>query len=683
MTKEEAKKRIEKLKAEINHHRYFYHVLDKQDISDAALDSLKNQLFKLEMEFPDLITSDSPTQRVGGKPLEKFNKVIHSQPMLSLYDAFNTKDMYDWENRMSKILPGQKFTYYAELKMDGLAMNLKYNKGMFVQGATRGDGRIGEDVTQNLRTIEAIPLILRRPEEKELSIIGLNQEIIRRFYQAFDEGIIEIRGEAIMTLKVFNDLNTKYAKAGKPPLANPRNAAAGSIRQLDPKVTAERRLDFYAYSLITSLNLVEHEQEHELAKLIGFKILSVNKLCKNIEEVLEYHDYQEKNKEKVPFECDGVVAIVNDLALWPKLGVVGKGPRYIMAYKFAAQQVTTKVSDVVWQVGRTGTLTPTAALEPVRVGGVMVSQATLHNMDEIMRLDLKIGDTIILERAGDVIPKVVQVLPKLRIGMEKTIKAPEKCPICNSEVVRVPGEVAYRCSNKECYAVNLRSMMHWTSKGAMDIDGLGPKIIEQLMKEGLVRTVADFYKLTIDDLLPLERFAEKSAENLIEAIEAKKEAGLSRFIYGLGIRHVGEETAIDLANYFGNLDKIRAAGLEELEKLADVGPIMAKSIYDWFRNPKHSELLEQLRNNGLKIKKVESLARVLEGKTFVLTGGLKSLTREEAKARIRELGGDVSSSVSKNTDFVVAGEEAGSKLDKAKKLEVRVINEEEFLKMIK
>lgn len=683
MKKEEAKKRIEKLKLEINHHRYLYHVHDRSDISDAALDSLKNELFKLEMEYPDLISPDSPTQRVGGKPLEKFSKVTHSRPMMSLYDAFSKQDMHDWENRMSRILPGQKFAYYAELKMDGLAMNLRYENGFFIQGATRGDGKIGEDVTQNLRTIEAIPLALRKPEEKELIKIGLDQAVIKNFYKAFEQGRIEVRGEAIMTLKVLDELNKKYAKEGKPLLANPRNAAAGSIRQLDPKITAERKLDFYAYSLITDLGLARHEQEHELAKLIGFKILNENKFCKDMDEVIDYHDHQEKNKDKVPFECDGVVAMVDDLSLWPKLGIVGKGPRYVMAYKFAAQQVTTKVLDVLWQIGRTGTLTPTAEFEPVRVGGVTVSHATLHNMDEILRLDLKIGDTVILERAGDVIPKVVQVLPKLRIGKEKNIEVPKNCPICNSEIIRIPGEVAYRCTNKECYAVNLRSMMHWASKGAMDIDGLGPKIIEQLMKEGLVRNVADFYRLTVDDLLPLERFAGKSAENLIKAIEEKKDVELSKFIYGLGIRHVGEETAIDLAGHFNSLENLAASGLEELEKLPDVGPVMAKSIYDWFKNPQHLGLLAELKNNGVSIKKIKHKERTLAAKTFVLTGGLESLTRDEAKAKIRELGGDVSSSVSKNTDFVVAGDEAGSKLDKAKKLGVKVIGEKEFLEMIK
>ncbi|KKR32601.1 MAG: ligase protein [Candidatus Falkowbacteria bacterium GW2011_GWF2_39_8] len=683
MDKEQAKKRIEKLKAEIAHHRYLYHVLDKQEISDAALDSLKNELFKQEMEYPELITQDSPTQRIGGKPLAKFKKVTHSQPMLSLYDAFSKQDMYDWENRMKKILPSQEFSYYAELKMDGLAMSLRYEAGIFVQGATRGDGKVGEDVTQNLKTIDAIPLVLRRPSERELKVIGLDDEIIKKFFYAFDRGVIEVRGEAIMTLNVLKELNEKYAREGKALLANPRNAAAGSIRQLDPKITAERKLDFYAYSLITDLGLTEHEQEHELAKLIGFKILAINKFCKNIEEVIEFHDFEERNKDKVPFECDGVVAMVNDLALWPKLGIVGKGPRYVMAYKFAAEQVTTKLLDVLWQVGRTGTLTPTAVLEPVRVGGVTVSQSTLHNMDEINRLGLKIGDTIILERAGDVIPKVVQVLPKLRIGKEKNIEAPKQCPICNSEVVRVPGEVAFRCTNKECYAVNMRSMSHWASKGAMDIDGLGPKIIEQLMKIGLVRTFADFYKLTLDDLLPLERFAQKSAENLIAAIDAKREVELSKFIYGLGIRHVGEETAIDLANHFGNLDNIKNAKLEDLEKLSDVGPIMAKSIYDWFSNPKHLDLLDELKNNGLKIKKIEQKDKKLANKIFVLTGSLESFTRDEAKAKIRGLGGDVSSSVSKNTDYVVAGEEAGSKLDKAKTLGVRVLSESEFLEMIK
>jgi len=701
MDKREVKKRLVKLRSEIEKYRYAYHVLDKSLISDAALDSLKNELEKLEREHPDLITPDSPTQRVGGAALAKFKKVRHSAAMMSLYDAFSPEDMKDWEKRMEKIFPGQKFDYYAELKMDGLAVALVYEKGKFVLGATRGDGETGEEVTQNLKTIEAIPLNLRRPEEAELKKIGLSAESVKLVFKALDRGRIEARGEAIMTSIVFNKLNEINKKLGKPPFANPRNAAAGSIRQLDSKLTAERKLDCHIYSLMPPLIKggeggfsQTHEQEHKLAHALGFKVLKENKFCRNLEETIKFHDHWESRRDNLPFECDGVVAVVNDLSLWPKLGVVGKGPRYMMAYKFAAIQATTKVEDVIWQAGRTGVLTPTAVLTPVRIYGVTVSRATLHNLDEIRRLGLKIGDTVILERAGDVIPKVVEVLPKLRTGEEKEIRVPRQCPMCSGGVEKVQGEVAYKCVNKNCYAVNLRRLGHWTSKNAMDIEGLGPKIIEQLYKEGLARDASDFYKLTIDELLPLERFADKSAENLIKAISEKTQVELARFIYGLGILHVGEETAVllakqfsifnfqfsikDLINYFAKIS------LEDLEKLPDIGPVVAKSIYGWFHDKHNLELLDKLEKNGLTIKPITGRkAQKLAGKIFVLTGSLSQLTRGQAKAKIRELGGEVSSSVSQNTDYVVAGAEPGSKLVKARRLGVKILNENEFFELIK
>ncbi|MFH0923392.1 MAG: NAD-dependent DNA ligase LigA [Candidatus Falkowbacteria bacterium] len=688
MRRQQAKIRIEKLKKEISHYRYFYHVLDKSEISDAALDSLKNELAKLEREYPEFITADSPTQRVGGKPLDKFIKAKHSSPLMSLFDAFNPKDMHDWEKRISKKLEVRSkklLDYYCELKLDGLAVALVYEKGRFVLGATRGDGAVGENVTQNLRTIEAIPLVLRQPAEKELAELNLSKEARQKLRSALDNGSFEVRGEIIMDKKVFAELNKKYKQQGRPLLVNPRNAAAGSIRQLDPKFAAERKLDCYIYSIAVDLGLEKHEQEIELAKLLGFKVLKYNQYCQNLNEVLEFHKKQEQNKDKLSLHCDGIVVKVNKLSLWPRLGAVGKGPRYMMAYKFAAEQATTKITDVIWQVGRTGVLTPTAALEPVWVGGATISRATLHNMDEIERLGLKIGDTVIIERAGDVIPKVVKVLPGLRQGKEKKIAVPKLCPMCGGAVDKIAGEVAYRCVNKDCYAVNLRRLMHWASKGALDIDGLGPKIIEQLMKEGIVGDIDDFYKLTAGDLKPLERFADKSAENLVEAIKAKKEIDLPRFIYGLGIRHVGEESAIDLAKTFGSLEKIKQAKPEELERIYDFGEVMAKSVYKWFRDKHNLELLKNLESAGLKINQhiITKKKQVLDGQSFVLTGVLSSLTRDEAKRKIRELGGQTPSSVSKNTDFVVAGENPGSKYDKAKKLGVRIINEEEFLKIIK
>ncbi len=709
MDKKSAKERIEKLKKEINHHRYLYHVLDRQEISDGALDSLKNELFRMEQRFPELITPDSPTQRVGGKPLAKFSKVRHSRPMISLYDAFNEQDMRDWEGRIGKIAPGEKFSYYAELKMDGLAMSLIYRNGILVRGATRGDGQTGEEVTENIRTIEAVPLALRPPQAAELEKIGLSVSQARAVLAAVTDGEIEVRGEAIMTLKTFNELNRQYQKAGKPLLANPRNGAAGSIRQLDPKIAAGRRLDFYVYALATDFGLERHQQEHELAGLLGFKVLGQNRFCKNLSEVIAFHAEQEKNRSKLPFECDGVVVVVDNLELWPRLGTVGKGPRYMMAYKFTAEQAATKVLEVIWQVGRTGVLTPIAVLEPVRVGGVTVSHATLHNLDEIDRLDLRIGDTIILERAGDVIPKVVEVLKKLRPAAAKKIAAPVRCPICGSKIERPAGEVALRCSNKDCYAVTFRGLAHWTSRTAADIPGLGPKIIEQLLKEGLIRDIADIYRLTIDDLLPLERFAEKSADNLIKSIEAKKQLEPARFIYGLGIHHVGEETAILLAKEFSVPSnkffppqrspakaeannssilqfskRMQELKLEDLQGLPDVGPIVAKSIYDWFHNEKNLALLDKLEKNGVNviIPKAAAQNQKFQGLIFVLTGGLASMTREEAKQKIRERGGEMSESVSKKTSYVVAGEAAGSKLDKAKSLGVKIIDEKQFIALL-
>jgi len=690
MDKNKIKKRIEKLKSEINNHRYFYHVLDKAEISDGVLDSLKNELFKLELKYPEFITSDSPTQRVGGKPLDKFRKVKHSSSMMSLFDAFSPKDMEDWEKRLEKIkdenyrFKNKKLDYYCELKLDGLAVNLKYEKRRLVLGATRGDGKIGEEVTQNLKTIESIPLKLRLLKENEIEKIGFDKTQIRKILAVLKNGIIEIRGEAIMPKKIFAELNKKYKKEGKPVLSNPRNGAAGSIRQLNPILAAERKLDFYAYSLITDLNLKTREQESKLVNLLGFKTVKQNKYCRNLDEIFNFYNKADRERDGLPFETDGTVIKVNDLDLWPVLGIVGKGPRYIMAYKFAAEQATTKVEDVVWQVGRTGIITPIASLEPVRVGGVTVSHASLHNMDEIKRLGLKIGDTVIVERAGDVIPKVVKSLSNLRDGSEKNILVPSKCSICGSNIEKITGEVAHRCSNKDCYAVNLRRLIHWASRGALNIGGLGKKIVEQLMKEGLVRDVADFYILNDEDLKPLERFADKSAKNLIRAIQAKKRIDLDRFLIGLGIRHLGEESAIELAKRFGSLEKIKKASQEEIDSIFDFGGVMAKSAYNWFHDNKNLGLLKKLEKNGVKIKRLVTgnQRQILAGKQFILTGSLASLTREQAKAKIRELGGNVSSSVSKKTDYVIVGEVPGSKYDKAKKLGIKIVNEEEFKKML-
>ncbi|HTX86814.1 MAG TPA: NAD-dependent DNA ligase LigA [Candidatus Nanoarchaeia archaeon] len=709
MTKQEIKQRIAKLREQVDYYRYQYHVLDKSIISDAALDSLKNELFKLELENPEFITPDSPTQRVGGEPLAKFVKFRHEYRMYSLFDAFNEQDMRDWQERNDNFLEksGKKeslaqrsWEYFIELKVDGLAMSLKYDQGMLAVGATRGDGEVGEDVTQNIKTMESVPLSLRIPEPPELEKIGLTAAQAKTVIAAARTGKLYVRGEVVMLKKTFAELNKKYEREGKPLLANPRNGAAGSIRQLDPKITAERDLDFYSYEILGDINLSKQSEKREVLKLLGFKVIAENRICRNLEDVFSFYREIEQKREKLPFEIDGTVVKVNDLSLWDILGMVGKGPRYMMAYKFPARQVTTRVKNVSWQVGRTGILTPVAELEPAEVGGVTVTHATLHNFDEIERLGLKIGDTVIIERAGDVIPKVVQVLPKLRTGHEKKITVPKICPMCGSLVERVEGEVAYRCVNLNCYAVTLRGLIHFVSKNAADIEGLGKKIVEQLEQVGLVSDIADFYSLTEGDLEPLERFAEKKAGNIIESINARRQLELSRFIYGLGIRHIGEETAITLAkNFLASLRVTRYAlrigevakyfsslSLEDVEEMDDVGPIVAESIKEWFGNKKNLKILEKLEKNGVSLKNEARLASAqggpLAGKIFVLTGTMVKLTRDEAKDKIRELGGEPSESVSKKTDYVVVGAEPGSKRDKALKLGVKILNEEEFLKMM-
>jgi DNA ligase (NAD+) len=662
MDKQEAKKRIKKLHQEINHHRYLYHVLDRPEISDAALDSLKHELAELEEKFPDLITPDSPTQRVGGKPLDKFVKVRHSKAMLSLQDAFSAEEMKAWEERVAKLVPGQKLDYFVELKLDGFAIELIYENGILKTGATRGDGVTGEDVTSNLKTIEAIPLRLEK----------------------LDKGRIEVRGEVFMSKKAFARVNKEQKKKGLAVYANPRNLAAGSIRQLDPKLAASRDLDFMAYEMVTDKGLKTHQEKHELLKKRGFKVNKFNKYCKNLEAVIKFHQQWIAKRDKLDYQIDGLVVVVNSLKLEDRLGTVGKAPRWAIALKFPGAEATTRVEDIQVQVGRTGALTPVAHLKPVQIGGTTVRRATLHNMDEIKRLGVKIGDTVILQRAGDVIPDIVKVLPKLRTGKEKEFRMPHKCPVCSSKITRKSGEVAYYCSNKNCYAVSRRQLNHFVSRKAFNIEGLGDKILVQLVKADLVKDAADLYKLSPEDLKPLERFADKSADNLVEAIKDSKKIPLAKFIYALGIKHVGEETAIDLANKFGSLEKLEKVSLEKLENVADIGPVVAKSIYEFFQDKKNLEYIAKLEKAGIetekpKIKKSQKLAN----KKMVITGSLESISREEAKEKIRLAGGDWVSSVSKNTDYVVVGEEPGSKYDQAKKLGVKIIDEKEFSELLK
>lgn len=689
MTKFETKERIEKLREAINRYRYEYHVLDKLEISDAALDSLKHELYKLEQQYPEFITPDSPTARVGGKPLPEFKKVEHQTPMLSMEDVFSFKELSEWLERDRRFYPRGKYDFFVEIKMDGLAVSLVYENGLFVKGATRGDGKIGEDVTQNLKTIEAIPLRLRVPKEAEIKNYlekygqGINRKKFDRLIKTLD-GRIEIRGEAFMTKKVFEFLNREQKKKEEAEFANPRNAAAGSIRQLDSAITASRHLSFFGYALIGDFGFLTHEQAHMLMPIIGVPQNLHNKFCKNLDESQKFYEKVLKIREKLDYWTDGVVLGINDNVTFERLGVVGKTPRGFIAYKFPAEQATTVVNEVRWQVGRTGALTPVAVMDPVFVAGTTVQHATLHNMDEIGRLGLKIGDTVILEKAGDVIPKIVKVLPKLRIGKEKIIHPPQNCPACKAKTLRRAGEVAIICPNENCPAKHLERIVHFVSKKAFDIEGLGYKIVEQLMDIGLIAAPADIFKLEKSQLTDLERFGEKSAENLVSSIDKSREVTLPKFIYSLGIMHVGEQTAIELAESFGTVKKFSEAKKDDLEKISGIGTVVAESLAEWLKDHQNKKIISDLLDAGVKVGEMYiSKHHPYEGKTFVFTGEMENMTRDEAKEKIRRLGGEVSGSVSKNTDFVVAGAEPGSKYGKAQKLGVKIIDEKEFLKLMR
>lgn len=677
MTKKGAKERIEKLKKVINKARHTYHVLDKSMMSDDALDSLKHELFELEQKYPEFITPDSPTQRIGGKPLEEFKKVKHSLPMLSIEDVFSEKEIRDWQDYLQRLELSQKFDYFAELKIDGFAITLIYENGTFSCGATRGDGKTGEDVTQNLKTIESIPLKLEIYEKLP------NQKIEKNIKELIQKGEVEIRGEVYMERKAFEKLNKELKKREERTYSNPRNLAAGSIRQLNPKLAASRPLNFLAYDIVTDLGQRKHSEEHQVLPALGFKA-DKGKECRNLNEVIDLWEEISKKREKFPFEIDGIVVSINDNSTFKKLGVVGKSPRGVRAFKFSPKQATTIIKDIKLQVGRTGAVTPVAVLKPVEVGGVTISRATLHNEDEIKRLGVKVGDTVIIGRAGDVIPDIISVLPELRTGKEKEFHHPKKCPICGTKLIKSGGEVVWRCPNPNCFARQRRYFNHFISKAAFDIEGLGPKIVDRLIDEGLISDPADLFKLKEGDIVPLERFAEKSAENLIDAIQSRKKITLSRFIYALGIRNVGAETAQDLAEKFSSLEQLEKASLTDLEKIRDIGPVVAKSIYIFFKKEKNLKFIKKLEKVGIEIILEEKPKyQPLKGKTFVLTGTLETMPRNETKEKIRFLGGDVSESVSKKTTFVVVGKEPGSKFGKAKELKVKTINEREFLEMIK
>ncbi len=674
--KSKAKDRIEKLKKEINHHRYLYHVLDSPEISDSALDSLKKELFDLESEYPSLRTMDSPTQRVGGLPLKKFAKVNHSTPMLSFNDAFSVSDMESWLERLQNYL-GEKVNeeFYCELKIDGLAMELIYENGIFKEASTRGDGNIGEDVTQNLKTVEAIPLSLSS------SLNSLPDNLI-------------VRGEVFLSKKEFERINKELSHAGQKVYANPRNLAAGTIRQLDPKIPANRKLDSFQYSLVTDLGQKKHSDEHDILKKLGFKINTHNKICNGLKEVIEFRNYWEEHRGGLPYEVDGVVVILNNIQKLNRAGVVGKAPRGAIAYKFSPKEATTIVLDIKIQVGRTGVLTPVAVMKPVSVGGVTIAHASLHNIDEIRRLDVKIGDTVIVSRAGDVIPQITGVLIKLRNGKEKVFNMPTNCPVDNHKVIKDKGGVAYRCSNKNCGARNREGLYHFVSRAAFNIEGLGPKIIDRFLDEGLITNSADIFSLEEGDIAVLERFGDKSAKNIINEIESKKKITLPRFLYALGIFHVGEETALTLAlelskkasikNPSDILKEIDKFTIENLQEISDVGPKVAESIHSWFKEKSNIRLLNNLDEIGIKVELLKSKTENLKlnGKSFVITGSLVSMSRNEAKDKIRSLGGDVNESVSKNTSYVIVGTEPGSKAEKANKLGIKTLNENDFLKLI-
>jgi len=700
MERKDAKERIEKLKKAINKYRHAYHVLDKSLISDEALDALKKELFDLEQRFPDLITPDSPTQRVAGEPLKEFKKVHHEKPMISLNDAFSEEDMDAWLKRLGNYLgkelgPEPAEGFYCEHKIDGLAIELVYENGIFVQGSTRGDGLVGEDITQNLKTVEAIPLKLEGSPSTTATAgqasSGTKSLFSERSRRVTIPKHLVVRGEVFLNKKEFERINKELAKAGAKTFANPRNLAAGTVRQLDPKITASRKLDSFEYAIVSDVGQRTHEEEHKFLHSWGFKTNPRNKLASSVKGVLDFHKEVNKHREKIPYEIDGIVVIVNDNKTFETGGVIGKAPRGAVAYKFSPKEATTIVEDIKVQVGRTGVLTPVAVLKPVQVGGITITHATLHNYDEIQRLGIKIGDTVIVRRAGDVIPQINKVLKELRTGKEKEFHMPKKCLVDDSGVVK--DGVAYRCSNKNCGARQREFLYHFAA--AFGMDGVGPKIIDRFLDEGLISDAADLFTLRKGDVEALERFGEKSAENIVNEIEQRKKIPIERFIYALGILHVGEETARLLAQKTLNINpKINSPKdilnifehltLEQLQEIPDVGPAVAQSIYEYFKDKPHRDLIKKLDDVGVVLETagVKPKSQKLHGKTFVLTGTLEKMPRDEAKEKIRSLGGDISESVSKKTDYVVTGAEPGSKYEKAKKLGVKVLAEEDFLRLL-
>ena len=650
------------MRAELRHHEELYYVYDNPEISDADYDALLARLQALEAEHPELVTPDSPTQRVGGRPAEKFEQYVHRRPMLSLDNSYNIEDLRAFDERCRKLADGRAFEYVAELKIDGLSIALHYESGVLVRGVTRGDGRIGEDVTQNARTIRSVPLRLKE-EHKEMEI--------------------EVRGEAYLARKVFERINAEREEADEPRFANPRNAASGTIRQLDPKIVAARRLDLFAYDVLAGERKPFDTHWHALDWLerVGFRV-SPRRLCPTIAEVIAFCNKMEAVRDELEYEIDGVVVKVNSTALQDEFGATTKSPRWAIAYKYPARQATTKINDIIVQVGRTGALTPVALLEPVQLAGTVVSRATLHNEDEIKRLGVRIGDWVTIEKSGEIIPKVLNVVESRRTGAEKRFRMPKACPVCGGVVSRPEGEVVARCVAADCTAQLKARLLHFASRRAMRIEGLGDALADQFVQTKLVRDVADLYTLTLEQVAGLERMAEKSASNLLAQIAASRERDLPQLVFGLGIRHVGERTAAILARHFRTLERLGAATVEELDVIPEIGLTVAESVHDWFADEGNRALCERLRVAGVRTELAAGAEEITNeafaGKQFVLTGRLETMTRDEARAAIEARGGRVTSSVSKKTDYVIAGEEAGSKLDKARELGLNVLDEQAF-----
>ena len=663
----QAEKRIKELQEVLTKYGYEYYVLDKPTISDSEYDQLLQELIQLEEQFPQFVTPDSPTQRVGGQVLDGFQKVEHSVPMLSLSNAFNEQDLRDFDRRVRQAI-GEDYEYVCELKIDGLAISLRYEDGKFVQGATRGDGTVGEDITENLRTVKSIPLKLK------------------------ENVTIEVRGECFMPKKSFEELNKQREANGEELFANPRNAAAGSLRQLDPKIAASRNLDVFLYSIgeNTLPQIQKHSEFLNYLDELGLKTNKERRVCPTIDDVLRYIEEWESKRPDLPYEIDGIVIKIDRFDQQEKLGFTVKSPRWAIAYKFPAEEVETRLIDVELSVGRTGVITPTAILEPVRVAGTTVQRASLHNEDLIKEKDIRVGDNVIIKKAGDIIPEVVRSLPEKRSGNEEPFTMPTECPECGSKLVRLDGEVALRCLNPKCPAQIREGLIHFVSRNAMNIDGLGERVITQLFDNNLVQDVADLYKLEYDQLIVLERMGDKSVNNLLNAIEASKGNSLERLLFGLGIRHVGAKAARILAEQYEHIDRLMEATEEELQSINEIGEKMAKSVVQFFQLPEVKELIKELKDLGVnvsykgpKVTSSEEIESPVAGKTIVLTGKLERYSRGEAKEKLELLGAKVTGSVSKNTDVVIAGADAGSKLKKAQELGIEVWNEDQLVEVIK